>query len=102
MNHNEFLANLLALSETMLEHGRQGEWEDVERLEAVRRQGLEACFATPVAAADASTARDLLERLLKVDKELTALAAHTRDEAGARLAELRTGRRASAAYAANV
>jgi len=102
MNHNEFLANLLALSEAMLEHGHRGEWEDVERLEAIRRQGLEACFEAPVAPADASTARDLLERVLEVDAELTVLATHTREEAGARLAELRTGRRASAAYAANV
>ncbi|MCK9530859.1 MAG: flagellar protein FliT [Hydrogenophaga sp.] len=102
MNHNEFLANLLALSEAMLEHGRRGEWEDVERLEAVRRQGLEACFEKPVAAGDASTARGLLERILETDAELTALATRNRDEAGAQLAELRTGRRATAAYAANV
>lgn len=102
MNHNEFLANLLALSEAMLAHGRRGEWEDVERLEAVRRQGLEACFEKPVAAADAAAVRMLVERILEVDGELKTLATGARDEAAARLAELRSGRRASAAYAANL
>jgi hypothetical protein len=101
MNRSEFLANLLALSEAMLEHARQGDWDGVERLEAVRREALEACFAKAVTEAEATTARDYIERIMAADNALKALAMAARDEAGARLGELRAGRRAQAAYTAH-
>lgn len=39
------LARLITLSEEMLEHARDGGWEQVEALELQRRVELEECFA---------------------------------------------------------
>jgi hypothetical protein len=101
VSRNGFLSNLVALSEAMLEHGRQGHWDDVERLESVRREGLEAFFATAPVVAEIDFIRQDLQRMLVLDQELSLLVSAARDGAGEQLREIRAGRRAQAAYAAN-
>ena len=42
------LANILVMTEEMLESARNDQWDDVTEMEELRRQALSECFSAPI------------------------------------------------------
>jgi hypothetical protein len=94
----EQLAAILALSLSMLDQAREGQWEEVETLDACRRKAVAACFREPASQAEAALVADYISRLLELNREITELTLAGRDQLSEEIRQLGTGRQATAAY----
>ena len=68
--HCQRLARVLTVTQTMLKHAEQGEWEDVANLERERREDLSACFEQSPSLADSALIGEALAALLTLNEEL--------------------------------
>ena len=66
------LARVLTITQNMLGHAEDGDWERVAELERERRDDLSACFAERVAIADSALIAEALAALLSLNEELMA------------------------------
>tara|TARA_R110001592_G_scaffold363398_2_gene688004 strand:+ start:72125 stop:72484 length:360 start_codon:yes stop_codon:yes gene_type:complete len=66
------LARVLTVTQTMLQHAEQGEWEAVAELERGRREDLSACFEESPSLADSALIGEALAALLTLNEELMA------------------------------
>lgn len=80
------LANILVMTENMLELGRADKWELVTELEETRRIALEACFVGDIAIEHSELFAEALAAMLHMNEELIALL----EEAKAEVAIKRT------------
>jgi hypothetical protein len=89
----ERLAQVLSVTRDMLEHARQGAWDEVAQLEQTRRSDLQHCFAHPVDAEHGELVAEALAVLLHLNEELMSLLGDAREavlQQGARQARRRS------------
>ena len=78
------LANVLTMTQFMLERARKHEWELVTELEGQRRALLNECFATAVSPEHSEIFSEALAAMLHLNEELVALLDTAKAEAAAR------------------
>ena len=66
------LANVLTMTQFMLERARKREWELVTELEGQRRELLNECFATAVSPEHSEIFSEALAAMLHLNEELVA------------------------------
>lgn len=87
------LARVLTVTQTMLQHAEDGEWEAVADLERERRNDLSACFEETTSLADSALVGEALAVLLTLNEELMsrlAVAKATVMESGINLSRSRS------------
>lgn len=69
----KLLADVLIMSQSMLDSAREGDWQNVTRMEEVRRQALGACFKHPTPDKYAERFTEALAAMLHMNEELISL-----------------------------
>ena len=67
------LANILVMTENMLELARSNDWETVTQVEETRRAALEACFVGEIPVEHGELFTEALAAMLHMNEELIAL-----------------------------
>ena len=67
------LANILVMTEEMLESARNDQWDDVTEMEERRRQALSECFGAPIPEEHSELFTEALAAMLHMNEELVAL-----------------------------
>jgi hypothetical protein len=78
------LANVLTMTQFMLERARKDEWDTVADLEGERRELLNECFATAVAPEHSEIFSEALAAMLHLNEELVSLLDAAKAEAAAK------------------
>ena len=78
------LANVLTMTQFMLERARKEEWDTVADLEGERRELLNECFATAVAPEHSEIFSEALAAMLHLNEELVSLLDAAKTEAAAK------------------
>ena len=78
------LANVLTMTQFMLERARKEEWDTVADLEGERRELLNECFATAVAPEHSEIFSEALAAMLHLNEELVSLLDSAKAEAAAK------------------
>jgi hypothetical protein len=94
-----FLQQILVLSREMRGRALESDWETVRVLERDRLPLIESCFPLDIAAAEAPSAREMLEEIVEMDKSILSLASAAQQEIGDHLGKVKLGRQANNAYA---
>lgn len=95
---------LIQASEKMLVLAQTGEWEQVAALEIERRQRLEELLGglgQEQRERNAAQLRQVMERMLELDRQLIQLGQQARADAAQSLRQSQSARRATAAYEQN-
>ena len=74
------LANILVMTEEMLESARNDHWDDVTAMEEHRRQALSECFNDPIPEEHADLFTEALAAMLHMNEELIALLENAKAE----------------------
>ena len=74
------LANILVMTEEMLEFARNDHWDDVTVMEERRRQALSECFSDPIPEEHADLFTEALAAMLHMNEELIALLENAKAE----------------------
>lgn len=77
------LANVLLMTQKMLELAGQGDWNAVADLESDRRELLHQCFETPVPQEHSEIFSEALAAMLHLNEELMALLEDARSKVAA-------------------
>lgn len=93
------LAALIRLARAMLSAAEDGNWEEVAKIEAARREEIATCFAHTAAHGNAAVIADSIRTLVAIDHQIKLLATTGMDVLRDKLGTLRTGRIALQAYA---
>ena len=67
------LANILLMTQEMLEFARDEDWSKVTHLEEERRNLLAACFAAPIPEAQSQLFSEALAAMLQMNEEMIGL-----------------------------
>jgi hypothetical protein len=67
------LANILVMTEEMLESARNDQWDDVTEMEERRRQALSECFDAPIPEEHSELFTQALAAMLHMNEELISL-----------------------------
>lgn len=67
------LANILLLTEKMLEEARRNAWDAVTELEEERRKALNACFSEPIPPNQGDLFSQALAAMLNMNEEMIGL-----------------------------
>ena len=78
------LANVLTMTQFMLERARKDEWDAVADLEGERRDLLNECFATAVSPEHSEIFSEALAAMLHLNEELVSLLDAAKAQAAAR------------------
>lgn len=78
------LANVLTMTQFMLERARKDEWDTVADLEGQRRELLNECFTTAVAPEHSEIFSEALAAMLHLNEELVSLLDSAKAEAAAK------------------
>ncbi|MCR9104333.1 MAG: flagellar protein FliT [Gammaproteobacteria bacterium] len=100
MRHCQRLAQALKLTERMLRHAENDEWQQVTELEVERREDLNACFSGQIPPVDAELVAQAMAALLHLNEELMSRLKVARSTAMAQGRELSTKRQAVDSYRA--
>lgn len=92
------IAQLLSLSQDMLQLAEKGDWEPVGELQQQRLQLMEALFPLDADSLNQSETAQQIKAILALDKQLMDLASAQQKEVGAVLGKLNQGRQATKAY----
>lgn len=92
------LAAVIGLARAMLNAAEDGNWEEVAKIEAARREEIATCFARTDAHGNAAVIADGIRTLLAIDHQIMLLATNGMGDLGDKLGALRTGSRALQAY----
>lgn len=92
------LGHLLGLSQQMLSLARQGEWENVNEIQAERQRIIEKEFPLSPGPTEAGDVAREIQAILDLDRELLELAGTQQKEIGQTLGKLNQGRAATRAY----
>ncbi|MGR9072391.1 MAG: flagellar protein FliT [Gammaproteobacteria bacterium] len=82
----------------MLKNAREASWEEVFRIEEERRALIGRFFEKPANPEQAARVSEGIELVRKSDREIMALAVVRKNELGAGLEKMTTGRKAVKAY----
>lgn len=74
------LAEILEMTEDMLEQGRNNHWEEVTRLEEQRRKALSVCFSSDMLVEQPQIFSEALAAMLHMNEELIALLENAKAE----------------------
>ena len=74
------LANILVMTEEMLESARNDRWDDVIAMEERRRQALSKCISDPIPEEHADLFTEALAAMLHMNEELIALLENAKAE----------------------
>ncbi|MDC0507458.1 flagellar protein FliT [Luminiphilus sp.] len=74
------LADILVMTEDMLEQARNNHWEEVTRLEEQRREALNVCFSSDIPVDQANIFSEALAAMLHMNEELIALLENAKAE----------------------
>ncbi len=78
------LANVLVMTQQMLEIAQSDDWQQVAGMEAERRELLNECFATAVSPEHSEIFSEALAAMLHLNEELVALLDAAKAEAAVR------------------
>lgn len=93
------LDGLLHLSRSMLALAERGDWAELARLEAERRDAVQAHFATLAPRHQAAgRVRGAIQEIIDLNRQIEALCAVARAATMAQLKDLRRGARGTGAY----
>ncbi|MGE3296919.1 MAG: flagellar protein FliT [Porticoccaceae bacterium] len=92
------LAAVIGLARAMLNAALEGDWEEVARIEATRREEIATCFARTDAHGNAEVIAERIKTLMAIDHQIMRLATTGMDDLRDQLGALRTGRIARQAY----
>ena len=74
------LANILVMTEKMLESARNDHWDDVTEMEERRREALSECFGTPIPEEYSELFTEALAAMLHMNEELISLLENAKAE----------------------
>ena len=74
------LANILVMTEEMLESARNDQWDDVTEMEERRRQALSECFGAPIPEEHSELFTEALAAMLHMNEELISLLENAKAE----------------------
>jgi hypothetical protein len=74
------LANILVMTEEMLESARNDQWDDVTEMEELRRQALSECFGAPIPEEYSELFTEALAAMLHMNEELILLLENAKTE----------------------
>ena len=74
------LANILVMTEEMLESARNDQWDDVTKMEERRRQALSECFGAPIPEEHSELFTEALAAMLHMNEELIAILENAKAE----------------------
>ena len=74
------LANILVMTEEMLESARNDQWDDVTEMEERRRQALSECFGAPIPEEHSELFSEALAAMLHMNEELIAILENAKAE----------------------
>ena len=74
------LANILTMTEEMLESARNDQWDDVTEMEERRRQALSECFSAPIPEEHSELFTEALAAMLHMNEELISLLENAKAE----------------------
>jgi hypothetical protein len=74
------LADILMMTEGMLEQARNNQWEEVTRLEEQRREALNVCFSSDIPVEQTKIFSEALAVMLHMNEELIALLENAKAE----------------------
>jgi hypothetical protein len=92
------LSEILGLTLRMLRNASDDEWEELQVVEARRRELITACFPLDDSIVDPRQAAEQLRQVIETGEMVAELVATARDEAGNALGELKQRRTATRAY----
>lgn len=92
------LSLIIELSRAMLEAARQSDWVAVAEYEQKRRAMITRAFSAAAGAVAVGGLAAEIEQVLRLDRELMALAEGARNDCAAQLRTLRNGKKALRAY----
>lgn len=92
------LAGVIGLARAMLNAAEEGDWEEVAKIEAARREEIATCFAHTAVHGNAAVIADGIQTLKAIDHQIMLLATTGMDDLRDKLGALRTGRIARQAY----
>ena len=80
VGHAGLLANILVMTEEMLEAARNDQWDDVTEMEERRRQALSECFGAPIPEEYSELFTEALAAMLHMNEELISLLENAKAE----------------------
>ncbi|MCW8826872.1 MAG: flagellar protein FliT [Gammaproteobacteria bacterium] len=90
-----------ALSQQLYELAHEEQWEELPKLESIRRQKLEIFFSEPVPVEMASEIAEGIRNIQKLDAEVILLAQQSQLRISAHLNEITKGKQVIEAYSNN-
>lgn len=92
------LAAVIGLARAMLSAAEDGNWEEVAKIEATRREEIATCFARTAPHGNPAVIADSIRTLMAIDHQIMLLATTGMGDLRDKLGVLRTGSRARQAY----
>lgn len=96
--HIQQLAEVLQLSQQMLNLAQSGNWPEVTVLEARRNEQIAACFSQAVAAKDAIAIERTIREILDLNQAIYALGQLASNDLAKELSNQASGKAALTAY----
>lgn len=97
-NYQELLDEVMSLSQSLLDHARQGDWDSLPVLMEQRHKLMTEMFQGLSDGNDVEHVTAQMHNLQQMDKEVMLLAADTRNELVSNIQSLQLGRKASHLY----
>lgn len=94
------LQQLIALSRLMQEQAQSESWDEVIRLEAIRREQISAFFKTPVEIEKAGPVSEGIQLIMAIDHDILALGCAEKLQLERALRQMMEGKKAVKAYSA--
>jgi len=92
------LANLLTITESMIGHACNAEWEDIAKLEVNRKVELDQCFSIPVSDQDPPVIIEAIATLLHLNDKLVEAVAIARQQAAEEVTQINHNQQAIKQY----
>ena len=101
LGQQEQWQTILAFSAKMMDVCRDANWEQLQSMDALRRQLMESFFKEPLDADFAEQVKNDSQQILKADQAIVELVKAARDMIPQQVNKLNQGRKAAAAYQEN-
>ncbi len=99
MSANQRLwAQVIKMTQGMLDHAEKDEWEQVSKLESLRQSAIKQCFDTPVPLAETTTVRTHIKQLMAVDQQIIKLGDNKRGQLAGEIQGQRRSRQVCQTY----
>jgi hypothetical protein len=92
------LQKLISLSRAMLQQAQSASWDEVSKLEAIRRELINTFFLTPIKAELNRTVSEGISSIIAIDQDIMALGIAEKLELEQVLRQIEQGKKAVKAY----